>query len=95
MRQLSDSNQQAKLLALALYQVRVLLASELDSHDKPNVQHAAKIAYALHNQALALIEDKDFDLSSAQQNIDRAEESVGAPGYTKICAERLGINWQA
>ncbi len=62
-----DHNNQAKLLALALFEIRVLLSGYLgsESDGEPVVRQAAHLAYALHNQAVAVIEGKSFDVTEA------------------------------
>jgi len=53
----------AKTVALALYQIRVLLSGYLGSQSEGDmsVRQAAHLAYALHNEALALVEGGSFD----------------------------------
>ena len=53
---------QAKILAQAIYEIRLLLSGYLGSQNKgdTSVREAAHLAYALHNEALAVIEGKDF-----------------------------------
>jgi hypothetical protein len=59
--------QESILLARALYEIRLLLAPYLGSDceaDLP-VREAAHLAYALHNEALAVVEGSGFDLRIA------------------------------
>lgn len=47
-----------KAVALALYQIRILLSDYLGSQNEGDivVRQAAHLAYALHNEALAVVE---------------------------------------
>jgi hypothetical protein len=62
---------QHQVLAFALYELRLLLAGHLDpdSGGEPAVRAAAHLAYALHNQALAVLEGKSFDPVQAVEAI--------------------------
>lgn len=69
-----------RLMAAAIYEIRLLLSAHLgsESDSDPCVRLAAHLAYALHNDALAMLEgDGDFDLDSAQKRIKTAESIVG------------------
>ncbi|HEY5958859.1 MAG TPA: hypothetical protein VIV60_19995 [Polyangiaceae bacterium] len=62
----NTTNLQAKVLAQAVFEIRVLLAGYLGSAstvDMP-IRQAAHLAYALHNEALALLADGEFDPKS-------------------------------
>jgi hypothetical protein len=58
-----QSEAHGKAVALALYQVRVLLSGYLGSQATGDisVRQAAHLAYALHNEALAILEGGSFD----------------------------------
>lgn len=75
-----DHNDQAKLLALALFEIRVLLSRYLgsESDGEPVVRQAAHLAYALHNQAVAVIEGKSFDVTEAIAALDFADRVLDA-----------------
>ena len=70
---------QHQILAFALYELRLLLAGHLspDSGGEPAVQAAAHLAYALHNQALAVLEGKSFDTAQALQAIASVDTRFG------------------
>jgi hypothetical protein len=71
MKIMSPDPQESILLAKALYEIRVLLSPYLGSDceaDLP-VREAAHLAYALHNEALAVIESRDFDLQDATAKV--------------------------
>jgi hypothetical protein len=61
---MSDNDAQHKILAQAVYQIRILLGTGNTEKD-PSVRAAARIAYALHNEALAILEGRTFDVDKA------------------------------
>ena len=76
-----DSDQQLKLMAAAIFEIRVLLAKHLGSESDSNDcdRMAAHLAYALHNDALAILEGGGvFDVGAAQARIISAEAVVGS-----------------
>ena len=56
--------EQTRLLAAALCEIRVLLAGYLGSQcdSEVSIRQAAHLAYALHNEALAIIEGQSLSL---------------------------------
>ena len=54
---------QEQLLAFAIYEIRLLLAGHLGNGEvaDPAVKIAAHLAYALHNQADAILQGGTFD----------------------------------
>lgn len=54
---------QAKILAQGIYEISQLLSDYLGSQPEgdPVVRRAARLAYALHNEALSVIEGGTFD----------------------------------
>lgn len=74
------NSDQAKIIALALYEIRLLLSGYLGSEndgDMP-VRQAAHLAYALHNQALAVLDDKSFDVLDAIKTLKFSDTVLGA-----------------
>ena len=70
-------DEQAKLLAAALYEIRVLL--QVYRGDDEAVRLAERLAYALHNDALSVLEgDASFDVAASRERIRIAEKLVGA-----------------
>lgn len=69
---------QTKILAFAVYQLRLLLAHHLGNttSEDPAVRAAAHLAYALHNHALSVLEGRSFDTSEAIEAIARVDELV-------------------
>ena len=72
---------QIKILAQTVYEIRLLLSDHLGSTDEnmlcENV--SAHLAYALHNEALAIIEDRpeDFDINKAIESFKKVDERYG------------------
>jgi hypothetical protein len=65
------NDKEIKLIAKALYEIRLLLSSCLGSTNDAelHVREAAHLSYALHNQALAIVEGKEFDMEDAIRRI--------------------------
>jgi hypothetical protein len=70
---------QTKILAFAVYELRLLLAGHLGSGatEDLSVRAAAHLAYALHNQALAVLEGRSFDTDKAIEAIANVDKLVG------------------
>jgi len=70
---------QNQILAFALFELRLLLAGHLgsDAKSEPEVRAAAHLAYALHNQALAALENRPFDTRQALEAIARVDAEFG------------------
>ncbi|WP_223487005.1 hypothetical protein [Pseudomonas sp. A-RE-19] len=70
---------QTRLLALALLEIRTLLADYLGSDvDAPmSVRVAAHMAYALHNEAEAAYSNADFQIDHATRKIAAIDEILG------------------
>jgi hypothetical protein len=62
---------QTKILAQGIYEIRQLLSGFLGSENAgdPCVRRAAHLAYALHNEALAVIDGGTFDASRAVDKV--------------------------
>lgn len=81
-----DKDDQVRLLAFALFQIRVLLAGHVGfTGDRERMipadegtRVAANLAYALHNPALAIMAGESFDLDRALKAIDRVDQLFGA-----------------
>jgi hypothetical protein len=65
------SQSQAQILAQAIYEIRQLLSGYLGSEATAEmaVREAAHLAYALHNEALAILDGKTFDVKNAISKI--------------------------
>lgn len=75
----TDASDQSKLLAKALYEIRLLLSGYIGSSVDADmsVRIAAHIAYALHNEALAVCEGKTFNLANAVSKIEAIDGLLG------------------
>lgn len=84
-----ESETRSKMVALALFQIRVLLGSYLGSQNQGDisVRQAAHLAYALHNEALAMLEGGSFDAEAATRRLTTVDEMLGsefAPLFARI-----------
>ncbi|MDB6057015.1 MAG: hypothetical protein JWO95_859 [Verrucomicrobiales bacterium] len=61
---MAENDVQHKILAKALYEIRILLGTGNMEKDPP-VRAAARIAYALHNEARAILQGRTFDVEKA------------------------------
>jgi hypothetical protein len=67
-----------RLLAAAVFELRVLLSAHIDpSSDSPETS-AALFAYALHNQALAVLDGRPIDVTKALDAVARLEPRLGS-----------------
>lgn len=75
-----EHSDQAKVLAQAVYEIRLLLGGYLGSENPGElaVRQAAHLAYALHNQALAVLEGGTFDVADSIKGLDFTDHVLGA-----------------
>ena len=71
----SSIDLEKRLLAATVFELRVLLASQLDESGPTGM--AARLAYALHNQALATLEGRPFDVAESLTELQRLEPLFG------------------
>ena len=66
---------QDQVLAFAIYEIRLLLAHHLGSEDTPDpaVKAAAHLAYALHNQADAILQGGTFEPEQATEALSSVD----------------------
>ena len=84
-RRTDNKEDQVRLLAFALFQIRTLLAAYVCSTDgEPGAipadgatRAAAALAYALHNPALAIMAGESFDLDRSLKEIERIDRLFG------------------
>ena len=71
-----SSETHVQAVALALFQIRVLLSGYLGSADggDPCVRQAAHLAYALHEEARKLLEGGDFDAGVMASRLAAVDE---------------------
>ncbi len=76
-----NTDSQLKLLAAAVYEMRLLLSSYLGSENEGDtcVRLAAHLSYALHNDALQVLEgDGSFDVEAAVKRLQAGAKVVGS-----------------
>lgn len=75
-----------RTIAFALLEIRQLLSSYLGSEvDAPMpVRIAAHIAYALHNEADAVISGRQFDVEAAARKIGAIDRFLGVSDGTAL-----------
>ncbi|MFO3707146.1 hypothetical protein ACI6Q5_19735 [Xanthomonas codiaei] len=68
-----------QLFAFALYELRRLLAGHLGSQSEspPSVRAAAHLAYALHNDAEAVLQGRSFDPESEVTRLGAVDRMLG------------------
>ena len=73
-------SQQEQLLAFAVYEIRVLLAAHLGSESVSDlsVRTAAHLAYALHNEADAVMQGRSFDVQKAFNRLGAVDKMLGS-----------------
>ena len=71
---------QNRILALAVFEMRVLLSAFLGSTNPGSIEtrRAAHLSYALHNQALAIMEGRTFDVSQALESVSGVDTMLGS-----------------
>jgi hypothetical protein len=76
---MSTKLDEIKILAFAVYELRLLLAGHLGGQaaTDPSVHAAAHLAYALHNPALAVLEGKNFSTAEAEAAIAKVDQLCG------------------
>lgn len=80
----------SKTVALALFQIRVLLSGYLGIQNGGDigVRQAAHLAYALHNEALALVEGGTFDAEAVNRRLAAVDEMLGSQ-FTQLFSQVL------
>jgi hypothetical protein len=80
-----EKNAEVSLEAHALYEIRLLLAPYLGSeNDAPmDVRVAAQIAYALHNEALAVTSGEGFDFAAAIRKVEAIDSILSGTEGTR------------
>ena len=75
---------EVRLLAACLYEIRLVLGSHVGaSHLTPETE-AAAIAYAVHNDALAILEGREFDIEAARQRLKFWDDRLGSGHATRL-----------
>ena len=91
---MQSTQSQAKILAQGIYEIRQLLSGYLGSQNPgdPAVRRAAHLAYALHNEALSVIQGGTFDSVKAVDKVravDRMFEENFAPRFENHALDSL------
>lgn len=75
---MSQLHEEAKILAQAIYDIRLLLAGHLRMADPRDecVTRSAFLAYMLHNEALAVMAGRDFSCSEATRKISLIDDII-------------------
>jgi len=73
---LSEPDLEKRLMAAAIYELRVLLASHIGQEGTP-AGVAADFAYTLHNPALAILEGRPVDVPATLDSLKRLEPALG------------------
>jgi hypothetical protein len=75
---MSIDNTEVRLIANALYEIRLLLNPYLGSENEAphGVRLAAHVAYALHNEAAALVKAGKFDVAAALRKVAAIDNVV-------------------
>jgi hypothetical protein len=76
-----------KLFAMALYEIRILLAPFAGSELPYEVRFAWRLAYALHNDAEAVMSGKSFDIEASLKRIAHIDQSFGEDDGKRIADE--------
>ncbi|HEY0335163.1 MAG TPA: hypothetical protein VGC74_15895 [Stenotrophomonas sp.] len=66
-----------RLLAAAVFELRALLSSHINRDDPRPEASAALFAYALHNEALAVLDGRPMDIARALEAIDNLAPRLG------------------
>ena len=92
---METKDEQIKILAQAVFEIRVLLSHHLGDIHKPasSEKSAAHLAYALHNDALAIIEDRplDFKVPETMETIKHINNLLGG-NFAQNFEEHLDEN---
>lgn len=77
---------ESKILAQAVYDIRLLLSGYLGSNvdADPSVRIAAHLAYALHNDALAVLEGNGFKAEEALKRVAALDGLLGGEVGTEF-----------
>ena len=72
----SQYDPQVRLLAAALYEIRLQLGPPAAHADSPLAEVAA-LSYALHNEALAVLKGETFDVEAATRRVEGWDRRMG------------------
>jgi hypothetical protein len=75
---------EAKLFAAALLELRIILSAVVGPDADHELKVAERMAYALHNDALALIDGKPIDQEAALARIAHIDQVIGGNDGQRI-----------
>ena len=75
---------EVRLLAACLYEIRVVLGRHVGATELTPESEAAAIAYAVHNEALAILEGRDFDIESTRQRLKFWDDRLNSGHLSRI-----------
>lgn len=79
-----------RLLAAALYEIRLLLANRVGRVDHTPESEAAAIAYALHNEALAVLRGETVDVDAALAKLAIVDQRLGTTATARLTDHLAG-----
>ena len=84
-----NSTTEQRVLARALYEIRILLAGYLGSDVKADmpVRIAAHLAHALHNEAAAVVDGNGFDVKAALAKLEAIDRILNVTDGTRLSQE--------
>lgn len=75
---------EVRLLAACLYEIRLVLGSRVGASELTAENEAAAIAYAVHNDALAILEGREFDVDAARKRLEFLDQRLGSGHLARI-----------
>jgi hypothetical protein len=78
---------EAKVFAVAINEIRSLLGGIAGDDAPYDVKFAWRLAYALHNDAWAMIEGGKVDLDASLARIEKIDQSLGGDDGQRIAAQ--------
>jgi hypothetical protein len=81
------TNSEAKLFAMVVYELRILLSGVAGPDSPYEVQLAWRLAYALHNDAEAVVDGRGFDIEVALKRIAHIDQLLGGDDGQRIVNE--------
>ena len=80
------NTEQERILAAAIYEIRLLLAGDLGSTSESplTTRIAAHIAYALHNEADAVLKGRTFDPAAAISKLKAIDGLFGTDDGSRL-----------
>jgi len=87
-------SQEAKMLAVAIFELRIILFSSVGPDAPYELRLAAHLAHALHNEALAVMEDRTCDVESALARIAALDQIIGGDDGNRISSAIRAIIYE-